>query len=83
MKIERPRLGAVFLSVRPSYVVVTDFFRVRCFKTGIAGKNIFKGERDYLARKSSTKLPFSQNGKPCEIFKMKKTGGLNSYYKIV
>ena len=40
MKIERPRLGGgVF--VRPSsssVVVVTDFFRVPCFKTGIAGR---------------------------------------------
>ena len=34
MKIELPRLGGVFLSV----VVVTDFFRVPCFKTGIAGR---------------------------------------------
>ena len=38
MKIERPRLGGGC----PSYVVVTDFFRVPGFKTGIAGrKKIF------------------------------------------
>ena len=40
MKIERPRLGGcVFVRRRPSSsVVVTDFFRVPCFKTGIAGR---------------------------------------------
>ena len=42
-------------------------------------KNIFKGERKYLARKSSSHLPFSQNGIPCEIFKTKKPGGLLFY----
>ena len=41
MKIERPRLGGcVFVRRRTSVVVVvvTDFFRVPCFKTGIAGR---------------------------------------------
>ena len=38
-------------------------------------QKIFSKERDYLARKSSSQLPFSQNGIPCEIFKMKKPGG--------
>ena len=36
MKIERPRLGGCKFVRRPS-VGVTDFFRVPCFKTGIAG----------------------------------------------
>ena len=38
MKIERPRLGGWFFVRRTSVVVVTDFFRVPCFKTGIAGR---------------------------------------------
>ena len=38
MKMERPRLGVCVFVRRPSYVVVTDFFRVLCFKTGIAGR---------------------------------------------
>ena len=39
MKMERPRLGGcVFVRRTSSYVVVTDFFRVPCFKTGIAGR---------------------------------------------
>ena len=40
MKVKRPRLGGcVFVRRRTSsYVVVTDFFRVPCFKTGIAGR---------------------------------------------
>ena len=39
MKIERPRLGGCVFVVRPSYVVRRGdrFFRVPCFKTGIAG----------------------------------------------
>ena len=41
MKMERPQLGGgVFVRSRPSSssAVVTDFFRVSCFKTGIAGR---------------------------------------------
>ena len=41
MKMERPRLGGCVFVRRTSsvvVVVVTDFFRVPCFKTGVAGR---------------------------------------------
>ena len=52
MKIERPRLGGcVFVRRRrrtsSSSVVVTDFFRVPCFKTGIAGRKRPASRNDY------------------------------------
>ena len=45
MKNERPRLGGCVFVCRSSSVVVTDFFRVPCFKAGEPEKLIhFRGK---------------------------------------